>query len=115
MGFLEEIVFGRLMTFLTFLFPAILFLGGIPLWLRKVPPNPLYGYRTEYSMSSPEVWFRINETLGLTLTLFGGAALAACVILYFQLGPTQQWYRTSIYSSVAASVICLVTTVIFAK
>jgi hypothetical protein len=92
-----------------------LFLGGIPLWLRKVPPNPLYGYRTEYSMSSPDVWFRVNETLGLVLTFSGGAALATCLFLYFQIGPNQQWYRISTYCSIAASVISLVSTAIFAK
>lgn len=40
---------------------------GIPLWLRKVPPNRLYGFRTRRTLSDEAIWYRTNALLGRNL------------------------------------------------
>src|SRR5690606_35974547 len=47
---------------------------SVPLILRKVPPNALYGFRTPLTRSSPEVWYPANAYAGKAL--LGAAALA---------------------------------------
>lgn len=47
---------------------------SVPLILRKVPPNALYGFRTPRTLSSPDIWYPANA--------FSGAAmLVASVII----------------------------------
>lgn len=36
----------------------------LPLALGLIGPNPIYGYRTPASYSSPEVWYRANAIAG---------------------------------------------------
>ncbi|MDR0336341.1 MAG: SdpI family protein [Planctomycetaceae bacterium] len=38
---------------------------------RLIPPNPIYGFRTKYTRSSPQIWYKINNFTGKQLTLFG--------------------------------------------
>jgi uncharacterized membrane protein len=35
-------------------------LGSIPLLLRKIPPNGIFGFRTARTLSSPEIWYPAN-------------------------------------------------------
>ena len=42
---------------------------GVPLIVKIVPPNPVYGVRTKRTLDSPEVWYDVNK--------FGGWALVA--------------------------------------
>jgi hypothetical protein len=50
---------------------ASLVLAGfsVPMILRKVPPNPTYGFRTRLTLSSPEVWYPANAFSGWTLLI----------------------------------------------
>lgn len=45
--------------------PALITLLSIPLFLKKVPRNPLYGLRTAYSMSSDQARYSTNRAAGL--------------------------------------------------
>lgn len=64
--------------------PLFIVALAIPLVLRLVPPNSLYGFRTTKTLSSPEIWFPANRASGLFL--IGGAVLSAVfnVILWTQ-------------------------------
>lgn len=42
---------------------------GVPLWLGRVPPNPMYGARFRKSFESTDLWYRLNR--------FGGRAFVA--------------------------------------
>ncbi len=53
---------------------ALFALLAIPLLLRKVPRNPVYGYRTRATLSSDDVWFDVNAYFG---RVFLVASLAA--------------------------------------
>jgi SdpI/YhfL family protein len=43
--------------------PLLIIVLSIPMILRKVPRNSLYGFRTAYTLSSDEVWYRANKNL----------------------------------------------------
>ena len=63
---------------MSFLF-RIEYLGGgllfiilsIPLILKKVPPNPIYGFRTKKTLSDKQIWYKANYYCGLQLFYVG--------------------------------------------
>jgi uncharacterized membrane protein len=38
---------------------------SIPLILRKVPPNPVYGYRTRATLNDEALWYEVNAYFGV--------------------------------------------------
>ena len=49
----------------SFLVPcAIIALASIPLMLNAVPPNRVYGFRTQQTLTNRELWFRANRFAG---------------------------------------------------
>jgi uncharacterized membrane protein len=50
---------------------VLLFAVGIPLVLKLVPPNPVYGVRTAKAFSSREVWYAANRSAGITMAITG--------------------------------------------
>ncbi len=70
---------------LLYLIPALMIVVGIPLILRLIPPNPLYGFRTEKAFSSPDIWYRLNRATGLVLVLSGLLAVALNLWVLHQL------------------------------
>jgi uncharacterized membrane protein len=65
----------------TIIVPVILIALAIPTVLGKVPRNGLYGFRTAYTLSSDEVWYRANKIAGIALLLAGVFWLAGGLIL----------------------------------
>ena len=61
-------------------FPALIFVLGIPLAARWVPPNRLYGFRTSTTFSSVDAWYKINLATGVAL-LAAGVLSGVVVIL----------------------------------
>jgi uncharacterized membrane protein len=58
---------------------ALVGLVAVPLALKLVPPNRIYGFRTAKTLDSRELWFRINRFAGLGL--IAAAAATICVFL----------------------------------
>ncbi len=57
---------------LLYLAVGILFVAlGIPLYLRKVPPNHWYGVRTGETLSNEVVWYEANSAGGKDLAILG--------------------------------------------
>ena len=61
------------MPWIVFLLPAMLILLGIPLILRIVPPNYIYGFRIPKTLSDDGVWYAANYVAGWDLVLAGVA------------------------------------------
>jgi uncharacterized membrane protein len=57
---------------------ALIFLLGIPLVFKLVPPNRIYGFRTRTTLSQPDLWYRVNVFTGYALML--AAAVTALII-----------------------------------
>jgi uncharacterized membrane protein len=50
---------------------SLLILLSIPLVLRKIPPNPIYGFRVRWTMEDPELWYSVNAFAGKWLSVVG--------------------------------------------
>ena len=53
----------------------LLFVLAIPLWMRLVPPNVLYGVRTRATMADETLWYDVNAACGRDL-VFAGALVS---------------------------------------
>ena len=63
----------------------LLILVAIPLALRKVPPNVIYGYRTRATLADEDVWYEANAYFGRRLIvscLIGAGAAWALYVLH---------------------------------
>jgi uncharacterized membrane protein len=54
---------------------------SIPLILRRVPPNPFYGFRVPATLADSELWYDVNAYAGRRLALTGVGIAAAAVLL----------------------------------
>lgn len=59
---------------------------AIPLALRKVPRNGLYGFRTPRTLSDDAVWYESNAYFGKALLVASAVTAAAIVALYASSG-----------------------------
>jgi uncharacterized membrane protein len=51
---------------------GLLFIGlSIPLILKKVPPNWIYGCRTTKTLSNPIIWYEANHVFGKDFFISG--------------------------------------------
>jgi hypothetical protein len=55
---------------------VLLIAAGIPLWLRRVPRNALYGARFASTLSDDRTWYEINARCGRDLVGIGAGYLA---------------------------------------
>jgi uncharacterized membrane protein len=72
-----------LMVYLT---SALIAIVAIPLILRKVPPNGLYGFRTPKTLSSSEIWYEANRMSGIYLFWASVVAMFADGMLQMAFG-----------------------------
>jgi uncharacterized membrane protein len=71
-------------TFVSLIYTAaggLLILLGLPLYLRWIPPNRFYGFRTERTLEDPGLWYPVNRVTGGWLTMTGAltAGIASLV------------------------------------
>ena len=76
---------------------------SIPLVLRLVPPNGIYGFRTSVTHSSPGVWYSANAFMGWALLI---AAILSATLLVVLPGTVKRWllWATFLLPMVAAIV-----------
>ncbi|OHD57018.1 MAG: hypothetical protein A2Y33_08815 [Spirochaetes bacterium GWF1_51_8] len=58
----------------------LFFILGIPMAIRKVKPNQIYGARTKYTLMDEEIWYDVNAVAG-KLLMVTGVVLAAIAIV----------------------------------
>lgn len=56
--------------------------AAVPLMLRLIPPNPMYGLRTERTVTQSAAWFDVNAYAGRALLV--AVAVAALLIMFYQ-------------------------------
>lgn len=74
-----------------------LFLAGlsVPLILRKIPPNGLYGFRIPATLNNPELWYKVNRYAGWRLLVVGLGTAVGSIILYFTVDSSIDAYALS--------------------
>lgn len=69
-----------------FILVGLLFVAsGIPLALRRIKPNPIYGFKTPKTFSSERIWYDANAYSGQALVAAG--IVTAIVGLILELIP----------------------------
>ncbi len=81
------------MRSLILLVPLVIIVLSIPMILGKVPRNSLYGFRTAYTLSSDEVWYRANKISGIALLIAGVVWLIMGFAVPAWMGRTAQAFR----------------------
>jgi uncharacterized membrane protein len=56
---------------------------AIPLVVRKVPRNSVYGFRTQATLSNDFVWFEANAHFGRRLLVAAVFSVVAVLVLYY--------------------------------
>ena len=80
--------------------PVIVILLSIPLVLGKVRPNPLYGFRTPKTMSSPDIWYPANKAAGILMIV---AAMLSIVVNSVLLMLSAGWPDPTLFRLMSAS------------
>lgn len=87
---------------------GLLHLGlGIPLLLKRVPPNRLYGFRTRVTLADEALWYRVNTVLGRRQVALGFVTLALAWGLPLVPGISREAYVLTCVSWLIVSVIGL--------
>ena len=54
---------------------------GIPLVMRKVPPNLFYGCRTRKTLSEPKIWYEANHISGRDFCISGALVFVVSMFM----------------------------------
>ncbi|MBC8021738.1 MAG: SdpI family protein [Burkholderiales bacterium] len=84
---------------------AVIALIAIPLAMRLIPPNPIYGVRTPRTADNPEHWYNVNAVAGQLL-------LAACGVSAILLMMYQGTWLKSFWAQLVLFVIPIAAAVI---
>src|SRR5688572_23211754 len=70
-----------LITVLFLVVCALIAVAAVPLMLKLIPPNPIYGIRTARTTADAATWFIVNEVAGRAFLIASGIA-AILLIMY---------------------------------
>jgi hypothetical protein len=65
-----------------FIGSLIVIVLSIPLIMKWIGPNGLYGYRVAKTMNNPDIWYRANSVLGVDLLIAGILILLTTLFVY---------------------------------
>ena len=59
---------------------------SVPLILRRIGPNPLYGFRVKRTLEDPAVWYPVNAYAAKRLLVVGLGISVSASLLFFAPG-----------------------------
>jgi hypothetical protein len=68
---------------------------SVPLILRKIPPNGLYGFRIPATLENTQLWYKVNAYAGKRLLVVGLATAVGAIILYYAVNSSLDAYALS--------------------
>ena len=71
---------------------VLMIIAGIPLMLRKIKPNFLYGFRVRSTLENPKIWYEANAYAGKLLVIIGILSLIPTFALYPVFGYNKDYY-----------------------
>ncbi len=94
----------------------VMILVALPLALRKVGPNVVYGYRTRATLADEDVWYEANAYFGSRLIVASLCGSAAAWALYlYQPLPPDLFLPVSLLVLVAPTLVAALATSRFVK
>jgi uncharacterized membrane protein len=95
---------------------AVMILVALPLALRKVGPNVVYGYRTRATLSNEDLWYEANAHFGRRLIVASLCGSAAAWALYVTRPlPPDVFLPVSLVVLVAPTLVAALATARFVK
>ncbi|MFO1437197.1 MAG: protein kinase [Verrucomicrobiaceae bacterium] len=89
---------------------------SLPLWLRLVPVNPLYGVRLPSTMASSARWFDVNAHFGKHLFIWSLLIIAAGIAGFYQLPRHEDAYAwASITLTLVAVAAAVLSTLVWMR
>jgi uncharacterized membrane protein len=85
----------------------LLFILGIPLALKLVPPNPVYGVRTSKTFSSRDVWFAANRPAGINMAITGFVIAVTALVVPRLIPDYSEGARRLIIAAIVISAIAI--------
>lgn len=76
---------------------------SLPLILKKIKPNGLYGFRVRKTMENPDIWYAVNCYTGKWLLGTGLVVVAAAVGLSFIPGLSVDGYALAVLAVFAVA------------
>ncbi len=89
---------------------------SIPLILRKVPRNVIYGFRTPTTLKNDFIWYEANACFGRLFLI--GSLLSAFIMLFIYFSdivPAQHFINAGIAVLVIPAIIATVLTFLYLK
>jgi hypothetical protein len=83
---------------------VLLVIVSVPLILRLVPPNGMYGFRTGATRSTPAIWYQANAFMGWALSI---AAIASATLLVVLPMTAKRWVLWAVFFAPLAGAIVL--------
>ncbi|MEZ5384073.1 MAG: protein kinase [Prosthecobacter sp.] len=92
----------------------LLFVLALPLWLKLVPINPVYGVRLPSTMATEKCWFTVNAVFGKQLFWWSLLVLGGGIAGFYQLPRHLDAYAwASITLTLVAVVAAVVSTLVW--
>jgi uncharacterized membrane protein len=95
---------------------ALLVLISVPLILRKVPRNVVYGFRTRRTLTDDFVWYEVNAFFGRRLVAFAVVSAVAVFMLYSTDGGSEHlFFAATLVALAVPSLIATLQTLRFTR
>jgi len=85
-----------LSTVVLLLLCALTAIVGVPLILRLIPPNEIYGLRTHKTLYYPAIWYEVNRVAGWALVA-AAAITTLAVMMYSGTVLRPVWRQFAVY------------------
>jgi uncharacterized membrane protein len=66
--------------------PLLMILVSVPMVMRRVPPNGIYGFRTPKTLSNPQIWYEANRRAGVNLIVGAILTMLLCCAVVWVFG-----------------------------
>lgn len=83
---------------------------ALPLIFETVKPNRIYGFRTEKTLSDPDIWYRANRAIGIDLAVAGVVTVTVAAALLLAKAVLSE--NTVLLINLAVSMSALVVAVV---
>lgn len=74
----------RMLTVFYMCASALLMALSVPLMVKLIGPNGLYGFRVEKTLADPDIWYAVNRVLGIDMLAAGTLLFAVCLYMFRQ-------------------------------
>jgi hypothetical protein len=89
---------------------------AIPLILRKVPPNPFYGFRTSTTLTDGYNWYETNAYFGRRFVISSIISGIVVYLLYiYHEFPPEHFMKAGLFCLIAPPLIVIILTLRYSR